>query len=367
MTRNDSLLASETERCQTSKSLYGDHKARVSANVGAISDHTRNHAYLGFLRRCARGKSVLHLGCGIGLWSMVAAKAGATTVTAVDTSTIVHSAQVVAQQNKLTAVQFLQGKVRDGTVKLPHEKYDIIVCDWIAQFGTNDSLFKEFMFCVINHLAPGGITCPNQCTMSVSAITDYPYYQDTVHFWDNVYGFQMKPMQPLVTAEPTTGSIPKNQFVTMPCQLATKNVTMLAASADAAKLLRASPAAAVVTDDDAAYAALCGYDAPFRLLITRKSTVHFLTFFVDCQFTNSSTDAAATGSNFVIGFQQGGRNEWTEVSAFLPEPLPVVPGDVIEGHVKVQPRGSHTELTLTVKCRNALIQHESTTQHRFQY
>lgn len=360
---NESLLATDTERSHTSKSMYGDHKARVSSNVYALSDNVKNSAFMSVLKRCAKGKSVLHLGCGIGLWAMTAARAEASSVVAVDTSAIVDSARVVAQMNNFgDKITFLHGKVRDGSAKLPREKFDIILCDWVGAMCTNDALYREFMFCAENHLAEGGILCPNVTSLNVAAINDYQYYQDTVHFWDNVYGFTMKPMQPLVTSEPTTGAIPKGHFATTVCKVAQWNAAEVLARAEA-KALVVPSGSTTFPAEDAAYTPLATLSGPFRLNVQRKATLHFLTFFVDCGFVNPKDKE----SNFNIGFTLGGRNSWSEVSAFLPEPIPVFAGDAVEGTVTVVPKGTHTELTLHVTCKNVLVDHNSTSVHRFQY
>ena len=68
----ESLVATEDEKNPTSKSLYGDHLARISANLPLIHDRPRIAAFTGAIQNGMKGKTVLHLGCGIGLFSMIA-------------------------------------------------------------------------------------------------------------------------------------------------------------------------------------------------------------------------------------------------------------------------------------------------------
>lgn len=84
-------------------------------------------------KRSFRSKTVLDVGCGMGVLSMFAAKAGSKRVLAVEAATISEFAQQVAQDNEFDRViTVIQGKVED--IELPDgiKKVDIIVCDWMG-------------------------------------------------------------------------------------------------------------------------------------------------------------------------------------------------------------------------------------------
>jgi predicted nicotinamide N-methyase len=337
--KSESLLASATEAQATSKSLYGDHKARISSNLHAVHDGVRNKAYMTAITNSMKGKTVLHIGCGMGLLSMFAARAMAKQVVAVDTSVIVHAATEVAKQNNLANLTFLQGSVSDG-LKLPLEKFDVILCEWMGCFVTNDTtLLKELMHCKKNHLADGGAVCPNKSALYVAGITDYDYKNDTVEYWNNVYGFSMKAMKPLVLKEPTACSIPHHLIKTSMAQVKAVDVMDIQQEADLT------------------------FTAPFSITVLEQTTLHYLTFYNDASFAHP-TNAAA---NFIIGTTPGGRNSWTEVSAILPEALPVFTGDVVTGTVKIDPKKGATTITVSVQCKNALVDHNTTADHHFQY
>jgi protein arginine N-methyltransferase 1 len=351
---NESLLLTDEEKLATSKSLYGDHKARVSANTHHIHDRMRIRAYTTAMQAAYRGKRVLHLGCGMGLLSMLAAKAGAASVVAVDTSTIVQSAKVVAAQNELSNVTFLHGSLHEGTVQLPaeHKEFDVILCEWMSSFVTNDSTtMRELLYCRDNFLVKGGIVCPNEASLSVVGITDYQYKCDTVDYWDNVYGFNMAPMKQLVMREPTGCSLPKHLVKTKMATVATIKAAEIQ-----------SPEGGVDLKDKSKNANLV-FEGDFSLPVTAKTTLHFLTFYASAAHRDATTPAA----NFDLASTVGGHNPWTEVSAALPEALPVFPGDLVTGHVRIEPKGNDTEITLTVSCKNSLVDHNSTTVHHFQY
>lgn len=68
-----------------------------------------------------RDKVVLDVGCGTGILSMFAAKAGARQVIGIDMSDIVYSAMDIVKENGFDAkISLLKGRVED--VKLPVEK-----------------------------------------------------------------------------------------------------------------------------------------------------------------------------------------------------------------------------------------------------
>jgi type I protein arginine methyltransferase len=350
---NESLRTTDEESLATSKSLYGDHKARVSANTHHIHDRIRLRAYTAAIQAAMKGKRVLHLGCGMGLLSMLAAKAQATHVVAVDTSTIVNAARAVASDNKISNVTFLQGSLHEGTVELPeqHREFDVILCEWMSSFVTNDSAtLRELLFCRDKFLAAGGTVCPNKAELSVVGISDYNYKCDTVDYWDSVYGFNMAPMKDLVMREPTGCPIPKNLIRGKLANVVSIDIFDLKQPADLDVKDKTKNAHLVVEGD-------------FTFTATAKATLHFLTFYV----SGANRHKECPSANFDLASTPGGSNPWSEVSAALPEALPVFAGDQVTGHIRIEPKGNDTEITLTVKLVNDLISHESTTVHHFQY
>jgi predicted RNA methylase len=333
--RNDSLLATDAEKHATSKSLYGDHKARISANVSSIHDRVRIKAYQSIFSSL-KGKNVLHMSCGIGLISMMAARAMAKHVVAIDTSSIVQAAAVVAKQNNLENITFVQGSVQ--TARLPIEKFDVVLCEWMGSFLTNEAVLDDLFYCRDHLLAEGGMICPNKSSLHVVGISDYNYIMDTVEYWDNVYGFNMQPMKELVMEEASTCHIPRHCVATSPCMVHTIEIEKLSPEARA-------------------------FSAPYSIQATRKGTIHFLTFYVDCTFTHPTNP----GANFLIGFNPGGTNAWTEVSVPLREPIPVFPGDSIKGTVKVTPGTKRCMVEITETCSNAIAAVDTSGRYNYQY
>lgn len=317
---NESLLATDTEKHATSKSLYGDHKARISSNVSSIHDKVRLNAYKTIMSSL-KGKTVLHLGCGLGIVSMMAARALAKLVVAVDTSAIVDAVAVVAKQNKLDNITFLRGSIRE--LKLPVERFDVIICEWMGAFLTNEVVIDDLIYCRDNLLVEGGLMCPDKSSLHVLGISDYQYQFDSVEYWDNVYGFNMTPMKQLVREEASTCHIPRTCLATNTCMVKTVDIKTLTAEQKV-------------------------FSTSYSIQATRQSTLHFLTFYVDCTFTNPINP----GANFAIGINPGKGNAWTEVSVMLKEAIPVNVGDVVKGNITVTPGEKMTIVEVTAEASN---------------
>ena len=75
------------------------------------------------------GKTVLDVGCGTAILSLMAARAGANTVYAVDNSTIIFEAMDIVRQNHLDqSIQCIHGNIT--TVEL--SKVDVIISEWMV-------------------------------------------------------------------------------------------------------------------------------------------------------------------------------------------------------------------------------------------
>merc|ERR1711974_199979 len=76
---------------------------------------------------------VLDVGCGTGILSMFAAKAGAKMVIGVDMSSIVDHAKQIVKDNKLDdVVTIIRGKVEEISLPEGVDKVDIIISEWMG-------------------------------------------------------------------------------------------------------------------------------------------------------------------------------------------------------------------------------------------
>lgn len=80
-----------------------------------------------------QGKVVLDIGCGTGILSMFAAKAGATRVIGIECSNIVEYAQKIIDANHLgDVITIIKGKVEEISLPDGLEGVDIIISEWMG-------------------------------------------------------------------------------------------------------------------------------------------------------------------------------------------------------------------------------------------
>ena len=184
-----------------------------------LKDEVRTMAYRNAIyrnRHLFADKVVLDIGCGTGILSMFAATAGAKLVIGVDMSGIIEQAKMIVQANGLQdKIVLLRGKMEE--VQLPVEKVDIIISEWMGYFLLYESMLDTVLYARDRYLAPGGIILPDRATLVISAIEDAQYKEDKIHFWDNVYGFDMSCIKNWAMREPLVDTVESKAVVGSEC------------------------------------------------------------------------------------------------------------------------------------------------------
>ncbi|CAD2222662.1 arginine N-methyltransferase [Angomonas deanei] len=312
----------------------------------------------------------------MGLYSLLAARAGAKHVVAVDTSCILDATREVARENKIQNITFLRGHIREVLEELPFKKFDIILCEWMGAFLVNEPVLSDVLFARDELLAEGGVLCPNKTSIHVVGVSDYYFRLDTEDYWSNVYGFQMSAMKELVRREVETCAIPSCNIVTNTCLAHTIQLEELEKiTAEEHKAYEAAAATSLAQREKQnpielsnipCGAAQKGVEAPFAIVATRDATVNYLTFYVDAIFTSP----ADVGANFMISVRPGGRNAWTEVSVGLQTPLPVKAGESIVGtfsaHTPNEGNGKKTIVRVNCKTEGKVTAVETSGEYIYQ-
>uniref|UniRef100_A0A671LW80 type I protein arginine methyltransferase n=1 Tax=Sinocyclocheilus anshuiensis TaxID=1608454 RepID=A0A671LW80_9TELE len=166
-------------------------------------DKVRTESYRDFMYRnmeVFKGKVVLDVGCGTGILSMFAAKAGARKVIAVDQSEIIYQAMDIVRSNKLEdTITLIKGRIEE--IDLPVEKVDIIISEWMGYFLLFESMLDSVLYARDRYLAEDGLVYPDRCSISLAAVGDTQKHSDRIAFWDDVYGFKMSCMKKAVIPE----------------------------------------------------------------------------------------------------------------------------------------------------------------------
>merc|ERR1711874_856675 len=115
----------------TSKDYYFDSYAHFGIHEEMLKDEVRTLTYRNSMyhnKHLFKDKIVLDVGCGTGILSMFAAKAGAKQVYGVDMSSIVdHAKQIVADNGLSDTVTIIRGKVEEIQLPAGVDKVDIII------------------------------------------------------------------------------------------------------------------------------------------------------------------------------------------------------------------------------------------------
>lgn len=161
-----------------------------------LKDAVRTDAYRDFIynnKHLFKGKTVLDIGCGTGILSMFCAKAGAAHVYAIDKSAILDKARENIFHNKLSdTITCLRGRIED--IVLPVAQVDIIVSEWMGYCLLYEAMLPSVLFARDRYLKPDGLLVPSHATIFAAPVSDPEYVGESVTFWRDVYGFDMKPM-----------------------------------------------------------------------------------------------------------------------------------------------------------------------------
>jgi len=298
------LLNSEE---MTSKDYYFDSYAHFGIHEEMLKDEVRTLTYRNSMwhnKHLFKGKVVLDVGCGTGILSMFAAKAGASKVIGVDMSSIVEHAKNIVKDNNLSdVVTIIRGKVEE--IALPVEKVDIIVSEWMGYCLFYESMLDTVLYARDKWLAPGGLMFPDRATLYITAIEDRQYKDDKIHYWDDVYGFDMSAIRKVALTEPLVDTVDRNQVVTNSCLVKEIDIQ-------------------TCTKEDV------NFESPFYLQIKRNDYIQALVAFFNIEFTKCHKR---------IGFStapEAPYTHWKQTVFYLEDYLTCKKGEELSGKFKMQ-------------------------------
>lgn len=302
----------------TAKDYYFDSYAHYGIHEEMLKDEVRTVSYRNSMynnRHLFKDKVVLDVGCGTGILSMFAAKAGAKLVIGVDMSNIIKEAKVIVKNNGLEdKVVLLQGKMEE--VQLPVDKVDIIISEWMGYFLLYESMLNTVLYARDRYLAPNGLIFPDKAIMYISAIEDAQYKEEKINFWEDVYGFDMSNIRDLAIKEPLVDVVEADSVVSTTCSI--KEIDILS----------------VKVED-------LTFTAPFTIIAKRSDYIHAFISYFDIEFS-----ACHKPVRFSTG-PHAKYTHWKQTVLYLHDTLMVKEGEAIEGTISVRPNEkNHRDLDI---------------------
>ncbi len=173
---------------------YGD----LELQRRMVGDRTRTRAFAAAIEESVRpGDRVLDIGCGTGILAMLAARAGAARVVAIDQSRIAQAAANLVKANGLTdVVRVLHGPAAELELDGP---VDVIVSEWLGNFALVEDMWPDISVVRDRFLRSDGIMLPAAVELYLAPVDDaVGYIADGPGFWSRpVEGFDFSSLEAL--------------------------------------------------------------------------------------------------------------------------------------------------------------------------
>ncbi|KAI3403208.1 HMT1 [Candida oxycetoniae] len=272
-----------------------------------LKDTSRTLSYRNAMYRnkdLFKDKIVLDVGCGTGILSMFAVKAGAKHVYSVDMSSIIGKArEIVALNGFDDKITLLQGKLED--IELPVDSVDIIISEWMGYFLLYESMLDTVLYARDKYLVEGGLILPDKCQMYIAGIEDGQYKEEKIHYWEDVYGFDYSPFIKIAMQEPLVDTVNNQTLVTNSCKFFEIDINT------------------VVKEDLA-------FERKFELEALGNELCHAYIFYWDAIFPGKEKVVLATGP-------MNQYTHWKQTVFYMDQVLDLKTGDKIQGKIIAKP------------------------------
>ncbi|KAJ3735931.1 S-adenosyl-L-methionine-dependent methyltransferase [Lentinula guzmanii] len=185
-----------------------------------IQDKVRTSTYARFILSTPsvfEDAIVLDVGCGTGILSLFAARAGAKKVFAVDASNIATKAEKIVKANNLdNVITVIRGKVED--IQLPEgTKVDVIISEWMGYALLYESMLDSVLVARDRFLKPNGIMAPCQTRMMLGLCDASEIVKERILFWNDIYGYDMSAMAEELYQEAVIDVVGSHTMLSAPC------------------------------------------------------------------------------------------------------------------------------------------------------
>jgi precorrin-6B methylase 2 len=209
-----------------------------------FADANRNAAYEAALRTFVNASSVVvDIGTGCGLFALMAARAGAAHVYAIEPDPIVQVARDLAAANGLAdRITFIEASSTDTSLS---ERADVIVSDVRAVLPLAGGSLTSLIDARSRFLTPGGVMIPAADTIVAAVVSAPDAFAAAIDAWDERWGIDARQVRGAAAQQVITVTSDEIDVLTEPARWTTLDYLRLAsASAEGALVWQASRSAA---------------------------------------------------------------------------------------------------------------------------
>lgn len=251
-----------------------------------------------------KDKIVLDIGCGTGILSIFAARAGAKHVYGIEFADVADYAKdIVARNNLSDKITIIKSKVEDAV--LPVEKVDIIISEWMGYFLLYESMLDCVLYARDKWLNKDGYMLPDRASISLSSLEDSDYKSSKMRFWNNVYGINMECIKPSTLGEPLIDECPNNAINSSSCKIFDIDLY-------------------TVKKED------LDFTSKYELTFIRDDLFSGIVAWFDCGFTKLPNKFTLSTSPFLK------KTHWKQTIFYTEKDIEVRKGDVITGSIAVR-------------------------------
>jgi protein arginine N-methyltransferase 1 len=296
----------EDQNSTFGKDYYFDSYAHFGIHEDMIKDSTRTLSYKNAIMRNThlfKDKVVLDIGCGTGILSFFAAKAGARHVYGIDCADIINYARETVKRNGFAdKITLIKGKAEE--IELP-EQVDIIISEWMGYFLLYEGMLDSVLFARDKWLVSGGMLFPNKARLWLAAAEDGKFKNSKIEFWNDVYGINMRPMRSSVLIEPIVDIVQNANIIS-----------------SLSPIFEVDLEKCSVSD--------LSFVSNFRMQITRKDNFHAFVGWFEVGFTHCHKPVTlSTSPKFTS-------THWKQTIFYLDPVIPVDGGQILEGSIAVR-------------------------------
>ncbi|XP_058273863.1 protein arginine N-methyltransferase 1 isoform X2 [Hemibagrus wyckioides] len=200
-----------------------------------------------------------------------------------------------------------------------------ILCMFAAKAGAKKVIGK-----------PDGLIFPDRATLYITAIEDRQYKDYKIHWWENVYGFDMSCIKEVAIKEPLVDVVDPKQLVSSSC------------------LVKEVDIYTVKIED-------LSFTSPFCLQVKRNDYIHALVTYFNIEFTRCHKRTGFSTS------PESPYTHWKQTVFYLDDYLTVKTGEEIFGTISMKPNIKNNrdlDFTVDIDFKGQLCEMSKTLEYR---